>query len=51
MESKSLRHEDVRDQIKSGEVFMCKGKTLMSFIIQRAIRSPYSDLLSLATFA
>jgi hypothetical protein len=47
MESTDLRYEDVRDQVRSGDVLMYKGKTLMSFLIHRVIRSPYSDLLPL----
>jgi hypothetical protein len=37
-----LRYEEIRDQIKNGDVLMYKGRGLISSIIQWATRSPYS---------
>jgi hypothetical protein len=42
MESKILRYEEVRDQIRNGDVFMYKGKAIFSSIIRWVTRSPYS---------
>jgi hypothetical protein len=37
-----LRYEEIRDQIKNGDVLMYKGRGLISSIIQWATRSSYS---------
>jgi hypothetical protein len=37
-----LRYEEIRDQIKNGDVLMYKGRGLISSIIQWVTRSPYS---------
>jgi len=42
MESKILRYDEVRDQIRNGDVFMYKGKAIFSSIIRWVTRSPYS---------
>lgn len=42
MESKILRYDEVRDQIRNGDVFMYEGKTVFSSIIRWVTRSPYS---------
>jgi len=38
----TLKYDDVRSQIKNGDVFMYRGKTFQSSIIQWVTRSPYS---------
>ncbi len=38
----TLTYNDVRSQIKNGDVFMYRGKTFQSSIIQWVTRSPYS---------
>ena len=42
MESKILRYDDVRGQIRNGDIFMYKGKAIFSSIIQWVTHSPYS---------
>jgi hypothetical protein len=39
---KILKYDEIRDQIRNGDVFMYKGKTIMSSLIQWVTRSPYS---------
>jgi hypothetical protein len=42
MESKILRYDEVRGQIRNGDVFMYKGKAIFSSIIRWVTGSPYS---------
>lgn len=42
MTLETLRYDDVRNRIKNGDVFMYRGKTLQSSLIQWVTRSPYS---------
>ena len=42
MKPRILRYEEIRDQIKNGDVLMYKGRGLISSIIRWATRSPYS---------
>lgn len=39
---KALKYDDVRSQIRNGDVFMYRGKGIQSTIIQWVTRSPYS---------
>ena len=39
---KTLKYDEVRNQIKNGDVFMYRGKGIASSIIQWVTRSPYS---------
>jgi hypothetical protein len=39
---KTLKYDDVRRQIKNGDVFMYRGKGMQSTVIQWVTRSPYS---------
>ena len=42
MEEKKIRYEDIRSQIKNGDVLMFKGRYLHSSIIRWLMGSPYS---------
>ena len=42
MDTKILKYEEVRHQIKNGDILLFKGTNLGSWIVQKATRSPYS---------
>jgi hypothetical protein len=42
MESRIVKYDQVRDQIKNGDVFMYKGKGFISSVIRWVTHSPYS---------
>jgi hypothetical protein len=42
MDTKILKYEEVRHQIKNGDVLLFKGKNLGSWFVQMVTRSPYS---------
>ena len=44
MDAKILKYDEVRHQIKNGDILLYKGKTLGSWIIQKVTHAPYSHV-------